>query len=100
VVGIRVDGSSHLEQELNLSRCTRLWTLPDSLLHLVKLQLLHIPSRAIAQHLIEQLELRDPVPVDVDSDPEEDEGFGDEAYDMSGSEEYVEAFYEGLNPPI
>ena len=67
----------------------------------MKLQLLHIPSRAIAQHLIEQLELRDPVPVDVESDPEsEDEGFGDEGHDMSGSEAYVEPFHEGLNPAI
>jgi hypothetical protein len=64
-------------QEINLSGCSSLWTLPDSLVDLSKLKYLHIPTRTIAEEIVHQLEFRRPLPVLVDADSDDEKGTDD-----------------------
>ncbi|WIA13398.1 hypothetical protein OEZ85_006978 [Tetradesmus obliquus] len=62
---------------LDVGRCSSLWRLPSSLLRLSLLQRLVVPSKAIAQHVCEQLECR-AQPVQVDMEPGDDCSDGDD----------------------
>ncbi|WIA33543.1 hypothetical protein OEZ86_006667 [Tetradesmus obliquus] len=62
---------------LDVGRCSSLWRLPSSLLRLSLLQRLVVPSKAIAQHVCEQLECRAQL-VQVDMEPGDDCSDGDD----------------------
>lgn len=67
-------------QVLDVGGCGSLWRLPNSLLQLPKLEQLVVPSKALAQHVIEQLECRpDPVQVYMEPAEEEDDDWEQEA---------------------
>lgn len=68
-------------QVLDIGACCSLWSLPRSLLLLAALEQLIVPSKAIGQHVLEQLELRGSNPVEVlidpaDSEDDEEDGEG------------------------
>jgi hypothetical protein len=56
-------------QRLDLGCCSSLWQLPNSLLQLPDLHTLILPSRAIGQYVVEQLDLRSHPEVLVLVDP-------------------------------
>lgn len=77
---------------LDVGACCSLWSLPRSLLQMSTLAQLTVPSKAIGQHIIEQLELRGSNPVEVVMEPGdlEDEGAGaafDECLSIGSSSE-------------
>lgn len=81
-----------LAQVLDIGRCRSLWRLPGTLLALPELRRLVLATKAVGQHVVEQLELRSPNPVDVEfeGDAQEDdwdmESDGSEGFGVVGGD--------------
>lgn len=72
---------------LDIGHCRSLWQLPPALLSLSQLTHLTLATKAVGQNIIERLELRDPNPVhmvyDLDDDEDQYDGWGDEGWEAN-----------------
>eukprot|EP00878_Enallax_costatus_P007664 GHUV01008023.1.p1 GENE.GHUV01008023.1~~GHUV01008023.1.p1 ORF type:complete len:460 (+),score=174.93 GHUV01008023.1:34-1380(+) len=84
---------------LDVGGCCSLWSIPRSLIQMRALERLIIPSKAIGQHVIEQLEMRgsNPVEVIIDLADTDDDAMEDEMAllsDTSYDEDEMESMSE------